>query len=58
MAIAGSPETVVAKLTEQAGELGTNYLLAYMMYGNLSFDDSLRSLQLFSTEVMPKIAHL
>ena len=58
MAIAGSPETVVAKLTEQAGELGTNYLLAYMMFGNLSFDDSLRSLQLFSTEVMPKIAHL
>jgi alkanesulfonate monooxygenase SsuD/methylene tetrahydromethanopterin reductase-like flavin-dependent oxidoreductase (luciferase family) len=58
MAIAGSPETVVAKLTEQAGELGTNYLLAYMMFGNLSFDDGLRSLQLFSTEVMPKIVHL
>ena len=29
-----------------------------MMFGNLSFDDGLRSLQLFSTEVMPKIAHL
>ena len=58
MAIAGSPETVVAKLTEQAQELGTNYLLTYLNFGNLAFDDALRSMQLFSTEVMPRIAHL
>ena len=58
MVIAGSPETVLARITEQASELGTNYLLAYLFFGTLSFSDAMRSMQLFSTEVMPKVAAL
>ena len=58
MAICGSPETVVRKITEQQAELGTNYLLAYMFFGTLSFETALRSMELFRSEVMPKIAHL
>jgi alkanesulfonate monooxygenase SsuD/methylene tetrahydromethanopterin reductase-like flavin-dependent oxidoreductase (luciferase family) len=58
MAIAGSPETVRAKLEAQAGELGVNYIIAYLFFGSLSLADATRSLNLFSTEVMPKLAHL
>lgn len=58
MVICGSPETVVRKITEQQAELGTNYLLAYMFFGTLSFETALRSMELFRSEVMPKIAHL
>ena len=58
MVIAGSPETVLAKIIEQSAELGTNYLLAYLFFGTLSFSDAMRSMQLFSTEVMPKVAAL
>ena len=58
MVISGSPETVRRKITDQAGELGLNYLLSYLFYGTLSAADAHRSLQLFSTEVMPKLADL
>ena len=58
MVIAGSPDTVLAKIREQAGELGTNYLLAYLFFGSLSLTDAMRSLQLFTTEVMPKVAEI
>jgi alkanesulfonate monooxygenase SsuD/methylene tetrahydromethanopterin reductase-like flavin-dependent oxidoreductase (luciferase family) len=56
--IAGSPETVVAAIGRQVAALGINYLVAYMMFGDMSLADSLRSLRLFAGEVMPKIAHL
>ena len=53
--IAGSPETVRRKITEQATELGLNYLLSYLMFGTLTLDQSLRSLALFKSEVMPAL---
>ena len=56
--ICGSPATVTAEIERHVRELGINYLLAYMFLGNMSFTDALRSLQLFSTEVMPKISRL
>ena len=58
MAIAGSPETVYRKLEAQVGELGVNYLVAYLFFGNLSLTDALRSQQLFAREVMPRLAKL
>lgn len=58
MAIAGSPETVYRALEAQAAELGVNYLLAYLSFGDLSHTDALRSQQLFAQEVMPKLANL
>jgi hypothetical protein len=37
---------------------GINYLLTYLFLGAMSLPEALRSLQLFSTEVMPKLAKL
>ena len=58
MVISGSPETVVRKITELVGETGINYLLSYLFYGTLTSADAHRSLGLFASEVMPKVAHL
>jgi alkanesulfonate monooxygenase SsuD/methylene tetrahydromethanopterin reductase-like flavin-dependent oxidoreductase (luciferase family) len=55
MIVAGSPETVRKELARQAGMLGLNYLICYMFFGNMALSDALRSLQLFTTEVMPKL---
>ncbi len=56
--IAGSPQTVRAELERQVGELGVNYLLTYLFLGTMSLADALRSLNLFSAEVMPHLAKL
>ncbi|MBV9236229.1 MAG: LLM class flavin-dependent oxidoreductase [Xanthobacteraceae bacterium] len=54
--IAGNPQTVRAEIEKQIAELGINYLLTYMMFGTMPLADALRSLQLFSTEIMPALA--
>jgi alkanesulfonate monooxygenase SsuD/methylene tetrahydromethanopterin reductase-like flavin-dependent oxidoreductase (luciferase family) len=56
--IAGSPGTVVEAIERQTAALGINYLLAYLFFGNMTLAEALRSLQLFSTEVMPRVANL
>jgi alkanesulfonate monooxygenase SsuD/methylene tetrahydromethanopterin reductase-like flavin-dependent oxidoreductase (luciferase family) len=56
--IAGSPQTVRATIERQFAELGANYLLTYLFLGTMSLADALRSLSLFSTEVMPHLAKL
>jgi alkanesulfonate monooxygenase SsuD/methylene tetrahydromethanopterin reductase-like flavin-dependent oxidoreductase (luciferase family) len=56
--IVGSPQTVRAALERQAKELGINYLLTYLFLGNMTAADAMRSLQLFSTEVMPHLEKL
>jgi len=56
--IAGSPATVRAEIERQVKELGVNYLLTYLFLGTMSLADALRSLSLFSTEVMPHLAKL
>jgi alkanesulfonate monooxygenase SsuD/methylene tetrahydromethanopterin reductase-like flavin-dependent oxidoreductase (luciferase family) len=56
--IAGSPQTVRAEIEKQVAELGINYLLTYLFLGTMSLADALRSLGLFSTEVMPHLAKL
>ncbi len=58
MAIAGSPDTVLAAIRQQKATLGINYLLTYLFFGTMAFADAERSLRLFRTEVMPKIAQL
>lgn len=58
MAIAGSPQTVLRKIEAQVAELGVNYLIAYMFFGDLGLTDALRSQQLFAREVMPKLETL
>jgi alkanesulfonate monooxygenase SsuD/methylene tetrahydromethanopterin reductase-like flavin-dependent oxidoreductase (luciferase family) len=56
--IAGSPKTVLAEIEKQTEAMGINYLISYMMFGTMTLPDALRSLQLFSTEVMPKLERL
>src|SRR5262249_19318606 len=56
--IAGSPATVRAEIERQVGELGINYLLAYLFLGTMSLADALRSLDLFRSEGMPYLAKL
>jgi alkanesulfonate monooxygenase SsuD/methylene tetrahydromethanopterin reductase-like flavin-dependent oxidoreductase (luciferase family) len=56
--IAGSPATVRAEIERQTAELGINYLLTYLFLGTMTLDDAMRSLKLFSTEVMPHLAKL
>jgi len=55
--IAGTPDQVRREIERQAAELGFNYLLTYLFLGTMTLADALRSLALFSAEVMPKLAH-
>ena len=56
--ISGTPQRVREEIERQVSELGVNYLLTYMFLGAMSLAEALRSLALFSTEVMPKLKHL
>jgi alkanesulfonate monooxygenase SsuD/methylene tetrahydromethanopterin reductase-like flavin-dependent oxidoreductase (luciferase family) len=56
--IAGSPATVRAEIERQVAELGINYMISAHFFGNMKLEHALRSLRLFSTEVMPKVAQL
>ena len=56
--IAGTPETLVAQIREQVATLLINYLIYLLFLGCMTLLQALRSLQLFKTEVMPKIADL
>jgi alkanesulfonate monooxygenase SsuD/methylene tetrahydromethanopterin reductase-like flavin-dependent oxidoreductase (luciferase family) len=56
--IAGSPATVLAELQRQTQVMGTNYILAYMMFGDMSLEHAMRSLRLFSAQVMPAIERM
>jgi alkanesulfonate monooxygenase SsuD/methylene tetrahydromethanopterin reductase-like flavin-dependent oxidoreductase (luciferase family) len=58
MVIVGKPDTVYAEIERQTPELGINYLLAYLFFGTLSYADAKRSLDLFSAEIMPRLAAL
>lgn len=51
--VTGSPTTVRAKIEEQIEASGANYFVARFAYGNLSHEESVRSLDLFANEVMP-----
>jgi alkanesulfonate monooxygenase SsuD/methylene tetrahydromethanopterin reductase-like flavin-dependent oxidoreductase (luciferase family) len=53
--IAGSPATVLREIEKQHRELGFNYLLTYLFLGTMSMGDAMRSLKLFTAEVMPRV---
>ena len=54
-AIVGSPETVTEMLCENIERLGVGNLLGLFQLGTLPADDTRRNLELFATEVMPKL---
>ncbi len=55
MVIAGAPDLVRDELAAQISETGINYLVVYPFFGTMSLADALRSLDLFSSEVMPAL---
>ena len=58
LVIAGTPPNVRAEIERQVAELGINYLLSYLFLGSMTLPEALRSLALFSNEVMPHLATL
>jgi hypothetical protein len=51
--IAGTPATVAQFLASQLQETGCNYLVGQFAFGDLTRDESLQSIGLFASEVMP-----
>jgi alkanesulfonate monooxygenase SsuD/methylene tetrahydromethanopterin reductase-like flavin-dependent oxidoreductase (luciferase family) len=51
--IAGTPATVRAAIEEQLEVSGANYFVPRFAYGDLTHEESVRSLELFTNEVMP-----
>lgn len=56
LGIAGSPETVAAFLESQMGQAGAGYFVGQFAFGDLSPAETLRSVELFASEVMPALA--
>lgn len=56
--VAGTPETVRSELLAQIADIGHNYLLCQIAWGDLGHAREMRSLQLFVDEVMPAISAL
>jgi alkanesulfonate monooxygenase SsuD/methylene tetrahydromethanopterin reductase-like flavin-dependent oxidoreductase (luciferase family) len=52
-AVVGSPDTAVRALKAQLAESGSNYLVCRFAFGDLTLQESLRSLDLFTRHVMP-----
>jgi alkanesulfonate monooxygenase SsuD/methylene tetrahydromethanopterin reductase-like flavin-dependent oxidoreductase (luciferase family) len=49
----GTPATVRARIQADLEESGANYFVPRFAYGNLTHEESVRSLELFTKEVMP-----
>jgi alkanesulfonate monooxygenase SsuD/methylene tetrahydromethanopterin reductase-like flavin-dependent oxidoreductase (luciferase family) len=54
-ALAGTPASVRDRLTRQVAEAGVTYLLCRFAFGDTTFAESMRSLDLFTKEVMPAL---
>ena len=54
--IAGAPRTVRDKLGDMLRATGANYLLCVFSFGDLAPDDAMRSIELFTREVMAGIS--
>lgn len=55
-AIAGSPRTVTDAIRTQMAEAGCDYFVGQFAFGDLTQDETLRSIDLFAREVMPTLA--
>jgi alkanesulfonate monooxygenase SsuD/methylene tetrahydromethanopterin reductase-like flavin-dependent oxidoreductase (luciferase family) len=56
--LAGSPETVRKLLAAQLAETGCNYVVGQFAFGDMTLDEALRSIDLFSREVMPALREI
>ena len=55
LAIAGSPDTVAAYLGEQLNSIGANYCVTQIVFGDMTIEESKRSIDLFASGVMPQL---
>ena len=53
--VGGAPQSVLQQLREDIRESGINYVLVVFAFGNLHPEHSMRSLELFASEVMPAL---
>jgi alkanesulfonate monooxygenase SsuD/methylene tetrahydromethanopterin reductase-like flavin-dependent oxidoreductase (luciferase family) len=53
--VAGSPSTVVDRLTEVVDSLHVGHLMVLLQFGNLSRETTMQNTERFATEVMPKL---
>jgi alkanesulfonate monooxygenase SsuD/methylene tetrahydromethanopterin reductase-like flavin-dependent oxidoreductase (luciferase family) len=51
--VAGAPATVADDLRRHVAETGANYLVGQFAFGDMSYEESRQSIELFSREVMP-----
>ncbi len=51
--VCGSPSTVRAEIERQMSATGCNYFVGRFAYGDLTLEESMSSLALFTGEVMP-----
>ena len=54
--VVGSPETLRGEIAAQQEASGCTYFVSRMAYGDLTFEESARSLDLFAAEIMPHFA--
>jgi alkanesulfonate monooxygenase SsuD/methylene tetrahydromethanopterin reductase-like flavin-dependent oxidoreductase (luciferase family) len=57
-AVVGTPETVTARLRELHEELGFGQMVALFSIGDITHEETTRSMELFATEVMPVLRPL
>ena len=55
-AVAGTPDAVVQYVQEQMRATGANYFVGQFAFGDLTLEETLRSVGLFAGEVMPMLA--
>ena len=53
--IAGAPDTVIRMIKSQMEEAGTNYFVAQFAFGDLTPGEVMRTVDLFTREVMPAL---
>ncbi|MFL5071419.1 MAG: hypothetical protein ACJ8D9_17705, partial [Xanthobacteraceae bacterium] len=54
--IAGSPATVRDFIAAEIEATGASYIVSWFAFGDMTLDESLRSVALFADEVMPAFA--
>lgn len=53
--IAGSPQSVITALRAQLAKSGANYCVGQFAFGDMTLDEALHSIDLFTHEVMPAV---
>jgi alkanesulfonate monooxygenase SsuD/methylene tetrahydromethanopterin reductase-like flavin-dependent oxidoreductase (luciferase family) len=56
--VAGSPATVRKLLATQIAETGCNYVVGQFAFGDMTLDEALRSIELFTRDVMPSLREI